>query len=335
MKTITLSHGSGGRLMHDLIKGLFLKELKNPFLSKLDDAAILNNIGKSRLLFTTDSYVVSPLFFPGGDIGKLSIYGTVNDLAVCGARPLYISAGMIMEEGLDMDLLKRVVASMKEAMRRTGVNIVTGDMKVVGKGQCDKLFINTSGVGIKNRGLNLTLDSIRIGDRIIISGPIGQHGVSILASREGLNLASNVKSDCAPLNGLLSKILRVPKDVRFMRDPTRGGLATTLNEFVEERNFGIVIDEEEIPLSAGVKSACELLGFDPLYMANEGRVVIIASRNGSNRILNTLRRHPQGRGARIIGEVVKTYKGKVCLKTKAGGLRLVKMLTGEQLPRIC
>lgn len=334
MDKITLGHGSGGKLMHDLIKGLFLKELKNPFLSRLDDAAIFN-IGKSEVIFTTDSYVVNPLFFPGGDIGSLSIYGTVNDLSVCGARPLYISASMIMEEGLDMDILERITKSMKEATRRAGVKVVTGDMKVVEKGQCDKLFITTSGVGAKIKGVDLSLDNVKITDRIIISGPIGQHGVSVLASREGLNLTSKVKSDCAPLNGLISKILKISNGIRFMRDPTRGGLATTLNEFVDGRDFGIVIDEEEVPVSAGVRSACELLGFDPLYMANEGRVVIVSSKKGSKAILNALRRHPQARSARIIGEVVKEYKGRVCLKTKAGGLRLVKMLTGEQLPRIC
>jgi len=333
-KKITLSHGSGGRLMHDLIKGLFLKELKNPFLSRLDDAAIYN-IGKEEVLFTTDSYVVNPIFFPGGDIGKLSIYGTVNDLAVCGARPLYISVGMIIEEGLDMHVLERITKSMKEAMHRTGAYIVTGDMKVVEKGQCDKIFINTSGVGIKIKNADLALSNVRIGDRIIISGPIGQHAVSILASREGLNFASKVKSDCAPLNDLISKMLEASDGIKFMRDPTRGGLATTLNEFVDKREFGILIDEEEIPVSSGVRAACELLGFDPLYMANEGRVIIISSKKSSKKILNVLKRHPQGKGASLIGEVVRTYKGKVCLKTKTGGLRLVKMLTGEQLPRIC
>lgn len=334
MKRITLSHGSGGKLMHDLIKGLFIKELKNPFLSRLDDAAGLN-IGKSRIFFTTDSYVVNPLFFPGGDIGKLSIYGTVNDLSVCGAEPLYISAGMIMEEGLEISILEKVTRSIKEATRRAGVNIVTGDMKVVERGSCDKLFINTSGVGIIHKNVNLSLNNVKAGDRIIISGPIGQHGVSILASREGLSFRSRIKSDCAPLNSLISKIVKVPSGVKFMRDPTRGGLATTLNEFVDGRNFGIVIDEEAVPLLPGVKSACELLGFDPLYMANEGRVVIIASKREAGKILKLMRRHPQGERATVIGEVIREYKGKVCLKTKAGGLRLVKMLTGEQLPRIC
>ncbi len=320
--------------MHDLIKGLFLKELKSPSLSKLDDAAIIN-IGKEGIAFTTDSYVVSPLFFPGGDIGTLSIYGTVNDLSVCGARPLYIAVGMIMEEGLEMRIVERVTRSIKEAARRAKVWVVTGDMKVVEKGKADKLFITTSGVGVKPKDLNLSLDNVKAGDRIIVSGPIGQHGVSILASREGLDFTSKVKSDCAPLNGLILKLLKPSGGVKFMRDPTRGGLATTLNEFVDGRDFGIVIDEGKIPISAGVQSACEILGFDPLYMANEGRVVIVSSKKESDRVLNLLRSHPQGRGARIIGEVVKEYKGKVCLKTKAGGLRLIKMLTGEQLPRIC
>ncbi len=334
LNKITLSHGAGGRLMHDLIKGLFLKELENPFLSELDDASMLN-IGKEEFLFTTDSYVVSPLFFPGGDIGELSIYGTVNDLSVCGARPLYISVGMIAEEGLDMRTLRRVVKSIKTASKRARVHIVTGDMKVVEKGSCDKLFINTSGVGQKIRKTNLTLNNVKVGDRVIISGPIGQHGVSILASREGLDFSSKVKSDCAPLNDLIARLLKSPRGIRFMRDPTRGGLATTLNEFVDGRLFGIILDEADIPVSGGVRSVCELLGFDPLYMANEGRVVIIASEDESKKALSALKNHPQGRGAKVIGEITKDYRGKVCLKTKAGGLRLVKMLTGEQLPRIC
>ena len=320
--------------MHDLIKGLFLKELKSPFLSKMDDAAVLD-IGRERIVFTTDSYVVSPIFFPGGDIGTLSVYGTVNDLSVCGAKPLYISVGMIMEEGLDMRVLERVTRSIKSAMRRTGVQVVTGDVKVVERGSCDKIFINTSGVGIASGKIHLSLDNVKPGDHVIVSGPIGQHGISILASREGLNLESKVKSDCAPLNGMIAGLLKIPGGIRFMRDPTRGGLATTLNEFTDGRNFGIVIEEEKIPVSPGVKSACELLGFDPLYMANEGRVVIISPKRRSDKIINLLRRHPLGTSARLIGEVTKEYKGKVCLKTRAGGLRLIQMLTGEQLPRIC
>jgi hydrogenase expression/formation protein HypE len=334
LNKILLSHGSGGRLMHDLIKGLFVKELKNPFLSTLDDASSLN-IGKEDILFTTDSYVVNPIFFPGGDIGKLSMCGTVNDLAVSGARPLYISIGMIIEEGFGIDTLKEVVRSIKKVSRQAGVNVVTGDMKVVEKGSCDKLFINTSGVGIRIKSADLSLRNTKATDVIIVSGALGQHGVSILASREELNLRSSVKSDCAPLNGLVSKMLNSCDGIRFMRDPTRGGLATTLNEFVDGRDFGIVIDEEAIPLSESVKGACELLGFDPLYMANEGRAVVIASKRDANRILRVMRRDPLGKGARIIGEVVKENKGKVLLRTRAGGLRLLRMLTGEQLPRIC
>lgn len=331
---ITLAHGSGGSLMRGLIKGLFVKELKNPFLSGLDDAAALS-IKEKNLLFTTDGYVVSPLFFPGGDIGKLSIYGTVNDLAVCGARPLYISAGMIAEEGLGMDVLRKVVRSMKEALRRAKVFLVTGDIKVVEKGKCDKLFITTSGVGVKIKDAKLSLDRVRKGDRIIVSGPVGQHGACILASREGFALASDIRSDCAPLGDLVSRVLGACGGVKFMRDPTRGGLASVLNEFVDRRGFGIVIDEEEIPVSNGVRSVCELLGFDPLYMANEGRVVMIVSQKDSSKVLRALKGHPQGRLARIIGEAVSRYNGKVCLKTRAGGLRLIRMLTGEQLPRIC
>ena len=331
---VLLSHGAGGRLMHDLIKGLFLKELKNPFLSGLDDASLLPVKGE-EILFTTDSYVVSPLFFPGGDIGRLSIYGTANDIAVCGGRPLYISVGMIAEEGLEMDVLRRVAVSIKDACRTAGVSVVTGDFKVVEKGSCDKLFINTSGVGIKMKSVSLSLGRIKAGDKVIISGPIGQHGVSILASREGLRLRSSVKSDCAPLTGLTAKIIGASSGVRFMRDPTRGGLATTLNEFVDGRNFGILIDEKSIPVLGGVMSACELLGFDPLYMANEGRVVVVISAEESVKVLRAMRRDRLGKDAAIIGEITPDYKGKVCLKTKAGGLRLLRMLTGEQLPRIC
>lgn len=320
--------------MHELIKGLFLKELKNPFLSALDDASAIN-IGKEEISFTTDSYVVSPIFFPGGDIGALSVYGTVNDLAVCGAEPLYLSVGMIMEEGLEISVLEKITRSIKTAALAAKVNVVTGDMKVVEKGSCDKIFINTSGIGIKKKAAKLTLDSIKQGDRVIISGPIGQHGVSILASREGLDFFSDVKSDCAPVNDLISKVLKSCSGVKFMRDPTRGGVATTLNEFVEGRNFGIILDEDSIPVSPGVGSACELMGFDPLYMANEGRVVIVASKRDSKKIVDIIRRDNIGKRACVIGEVTSEYKGKVCMTTKAGGLRLLRMLTGEQLPRIC
>lgn len=319
--------------MHDLIKEVFLKELKNPFLSELDDASALKIKGR-KLLFTTDSYVVNPIFFPGGDIGALSMCGTINDLAVCGGRPLYISIGIIIEEGLDIETLRRVVKSIKRVSKLTGVNVVTGDLKVVEKGSCDKLFINTSGIGEKIKGASLSINKIKPGDKIIINGPIGQHGVSILASREGLDLFSDVKSDCAPLNALISKILP-SGGIRFMRDPTRGGLATTLNEFVSNGKFGIAIDEDKIPLSSGVKSACEFLGFDPLYMANEGRVIVVVSKGEAKDILMAIRRHSLGRGAAIIGEVTKKDRGKVLLKTQAGGLRLLRMLSGEQLPRIC
>ncbi|NQT05964.1 MAG: hydrogenase expression/formation protein HypE [Candidatus Omnitrophica bacterium] len=334
MKKILLGHGSGGRLTHDLIKNLFLKNLRNAYLSNLDDSAILR-IGNQEVVFTTDSYVVNPLFFPGGDIGKLSICGTVNDLSVCGAEPLYIAVSVIMEEGLDMALLGRVVSSIKKAAHNAGVKIVTGDTKVVEKGMCDKLFITTSGIGVKSRKTNLSLDRVKKGDRIIVSGAIGEHGVCILSSREGLNITSRVRSDCASVNSLVAGILKAGGIVKFMRDPTRGGLATTLNEFVDGRRFGIVLDEERIPVSSGVKGICELLGFDPLYMANEGRVVMIVSKKGADKVLKMMRRHPQARGAHIIGECVGDYKGKVCLNTSAGGLRLVKMLEGEQLPRIC
>jgi len=335
LKKIELNHGAGGKLMRDLIKGLFIKELENPFLSGMDDAAVFTDMGRDDIVFTTDSYVVSPLFFPGGDIGKLAVCGTVNDLAVSGAKPLYLSAGIIIEEGFELSLLKKIVKSVKEASVKAGVKIVTGDTKVVERGACDKVFINTSGIGPKPKGIKLGLKKIRTGDKIIVTGPIGQHGVSILAAREGLNFQSSVKSDCAPLNGVISRILKYSDEIRFMRDPTRGGVATVLNEIVDEMPLGILLQEDGIPMTGGVRSACELLGMDPLYMANEGRAVVVTSKAGSKKILKALKRHPQGKNASIIGEIVKEQKGRVCIKTKAGGVRLLKMLSGEQLPRIC
>jgi hydrogenase expression/formation protein HypE len=333
MQKITLAYGSGGRLMHQLIDSLFMKEFDNKILRRKTDSAVLK-IGNKKIAFTTDSYVVNPIFFPGGDIGSLAVYGTVNDLAVCGARPDYISLGLIIEEGFDANALGRITASAKIAARRSGVEVVTGDTKVVEKGSCDKIFINTSGIG-EIYYPRLLIDLVRPGDAVIVSGPIGEHAVSILSKREGIDFKTKVKSDSAPLNGLIDKVLKASPNVRFMRDPTRGGLATTLNEAVENGPFGIALDENKIPVSSGVRQACELLGFDPLYLACEGRAVFVVAGSDAPRVLAAARRDKLGRLAKIIGTVTDEYKGKVCLKTRAGGKRIVDMLSGEQLPRIC
>ncbi len=333
VEKITLSHGSGGKTMHKLIDSLIMKELDNPVLREKKDSAILK-LRNKKIAFTTDSYVVNPIFFPGGDIGSLAVYGTVNDLSVCGARPLFISLGLIIEEGLDVRILETVLRSIKIASKCAGVKVVTGDTKVVEKGKCDKLFINTSGIGEVYHD-KLSTGNIKIGDSIIISGPIGEHAISVLSKREGIAFGSKVSSDSAPLNGLIGKILKAPNKVRFMRDPTRGGIATTLNEMVKDNRFGISVYEEDVPITDGVKEACELLGFDPLYLACEGRVIIVSAEEDAHRILNALRRERLGRKAEIIGKVTRDYRGRVFVNTAAGGKRIVNMLTGEQLPRIC
>jgi len=319
--------------MHDLIDSVFIGKFDNKILRRKDDSAVFN-VGKKRIAFTTDSYVVNPIFFPGGDIGSLAIYGTVNDLSVCGARPLAISLGLIIEEGLDRNVLEKIAASIADAAKRSGVDIVTGDTKVVEKGSCDKIFINTSGIGEVYYG-GLSLERIKSGDVVIVSGSVGKHAVSVLSKREGMEFRTKTKSDSAPLNGLIFNILKVSNKVRFMRDPTRGGLATTLNEIVEGRNFGISVDEKDVPVSGGVREACEMLGFDPLYMACEGRAIVIAAKEDAKNILNAMRRNKKGRIAAVIGQITKEHKGRVILNTRAGGKRSLDMLAGEQLPRIC
>jgi len=331
---VLLAHGSGGKTMHKLIKEFFVEGFNNPILAQLTDAAIINGKVKA-LAFTTDSYVVNPIFFPGADIGKLAICGTVNDLSVVGAEPLYISCGFVIEEGLDLSILKAVIQSMKSAAKKAGVKVVTGDTKVVEKGKADKIFINTSGVGVIEGNVKLGKSRIKPGDKVIINGFIGEHEIAVLSEREGFDFESDIKSDCAPLNGLISNILKLGSGIKFMRDPTRGGLATVLNEIVEGSDYGIELNEEDIPISDGVMAACELLGFESIYLANEGKVVAIVSDADAKRVLNIMRRHPLGKDAKIVGEVVKVPKGKVILKTKVGGMRLIEMLTGEQLPRIC
>ena len=332
-KIISLAHGSGGKLMHDLIKDLFLRKFDNPLLSPLSDSAILN-IGETKLAFTTDTYVVKPIFFPGGDIGKLAVCGTVNDLSVTGAQPICISCGLVIEEGFGYELLEKVIDSMKKAACDAGIEIATGDTKVVEKGTGDGIFINTSGVGVVEKKV-LTLEDIQVGDKILINGGIGEHGIAVLSAREDLGLNSNIESDCASLNGLISKILNSSDKVRFMRDPTRGGLATTLNEIVDENGFGIVIDEEKVCVKDYVKGVCEILGFDPLYIANEGKVVAVVAAEDAFKIKEQMREHPLGKDAEIIGKVVSKPAGKVCMRTLSSGTRIVDMMTGVQLPRIC
>ena len=336
---ILLAHGSGGKLMHDLIEKLFRSKFKNKILDELGDSATIDikswNYKLSRLCFTTDSYVVNPIFFPGGDIGKLSICGTINDLAVSGARPLYISCGFIIEEGLDYEILEKITQSMREVSENEKVKIVTGDVKVVEKNSADKIFINTSGIGLKDNKINLSKKRINSGDKLIINGSIGEHGVAILTARGDFDFQNKIASDCAPLTDLILKIIKKSKNIKFMRDPTRGGLATTLNEIVNQMDFGISINEQDIPIKEEVRSVCELLGFDSLYVANEGKVVVVVSSEDAGLVLNEMLKHPLGKDSKIIGEIINNPKQKVIMKTRIKGTRIVDMLVGDQLPRIC
>jgi hydrogenase expression/formation protein HypE len=333
MEKILLAHGSGGKLMHDLIDSLFIKGFGDKVLKEKQDSAILKMGGK-KIAFTTDSYVVDPIFFPGGDIGSLAVHGTVNDLSVCGAKPLFISLGLIIEEGLDKAALEKITCSINRAAKAAGVRIVTGDTKVVERGSCDRIFINTSGIGeVYYKGLSM--DAIKPGDSVIVSGNIGEHAISVLSKREGIAFTSRVSSDSASLNKLIAGVLRVSGKVKFMRDPTRGGVATTLNEICQDRKFGIALDEESLPVSEGVKDACELFGFDPLYLACEGRCLIIAAKEDEKKIISVIRKDSLGKNAKIIGRITKDNRGKVYMNTVSGGKRIVGMLTGEQLPRIC
>ena len=337
---VVLAHGGGGKLSHDLVRDRIVGAFENfePFekkgLARLDDSALIE-AGASRLAFTTDSYVVKPLFFSGGDIGKLAVCGTINDLAVMGAEPLYLSCGLIVEEGLPFDTLDRIVASMGETARTAGVRIVTGDTKVVERGSADQFFINTSGIGLMRKGVDVSPERIRVGDRILVSGTLGDHGMAVLSAREGLHFEGDLRSDCAALNGLIARMMEVSSGIRFMRDPTRGGLASTLNEIVEGRDFGLVIEENALPIRDSVRGLCELLGFDPLYVANEGKVVAVVAPEDAEALTEAMRNHPLGREACVIGTVEETWKGRVGMKTAVGGTRVVDMLVGDQLPRIC
>ena len=332
--TVLLGHGSGGRLSAELLRDLILPAFDNPILGRLDDQAVVS-VNGSRLAFTTDSFVVHPLFFPGGDIGSLAVHGTVNDLAMGGARPLFLSVAFIIEEGLPMETLHRVVASLREAARRVPVDIVTGDTKVVEKGSGDGLFINTSGIGLVSPELELSASRARPGDRVLLSGTIGEHGITILAQREGLEFESAVESDSAPLHSLVTAMLATGGDFRCLRDPTRGGLSSSLNEIAAQSRVGIELDERAIPLREEVRSACEMLGLDPLYVANEGKLVAIVDPAAAERVLEAMRRHPLGAGAQIIGTVTGEHPGLVTMRTALGTTRIVDMLAGDQLPRIC
>ncbi|MEZ5199433.1 MAG: hydrogenase expression/formation protein HypE [Bacteroidales bacterium] len=335
-KTILLGHGSGGRLSHELISKLFIKHFANNILDEQTDAAILN-VDSNRISFTTDSFVVDPIFFPGGDIGKLAVAGTVNDVAVSGAMPLYLSTSFIIEEGFSFEALERIVKSMAEEAKKGGVKIVTGDTKVVNRGKCDKVFINTTGVGeLPVKHINIGSGrNIKAGDKIIINGTLADHGMCIMAAREEISFSTDIKSDCACLNHLIKDVLEISDQVHFMRDATRGGLATVLCELAESKNFGIEIDEAALPVNENVRGMCELLGFDPLYVANEGKVVMVVGENDADKVLKALKNNELGRDAAIIGEVVDKHLGKAWLTTGIGGRRIIDMLAGEQLPRIC
>ncbi|MBI4877559.1 MAG: hydrogenase expression/formation protein HypE [Acidobacteria bacterium] len=331
---ILLGHGSGGTLSAELIRNLFLPLFRNPTLERLEDQAVLP-VGGVRLAFTTDSFVVKPLFFRGGDIGSLAVHGTVNDLAMGGAMPLALSAAFIVEEGLPLETLGRIAESMAQAARAAGVEIVTGDTKVVEKGKGDGLFINTTGIGIVREGVSLSASAARPGDAVLVSGCLGDHGIAILAEREGLEFECPVASDSAALHTLVAAMLDASSEIRALRDPTRGGLSSTLNEIAGQSRVGIAIEDRAIPIREAVRGACELLGLDPLYVANEGKLVAIVAPEAAERVLAAMRSHPLGAGAARIGEVRQAYPGLVTLRTSLGTTRVVDMLSGDQLPRIC
>jgi hydrogenase expression/formation protein HypE len=331
---VTLAHGGGGKLMHQLIERMFMPAFSNPLLSARHDGATFS-VNGARLAFTTDSYVVSPLFFPGGNIGLLAVNGTVNDLAMCGARPLYLSAGFILEEGLPMETLWSVVKSMRCAADEARVQLVTGDTKVVDKGKGDGIFINTAGVGVIEHDLSISPASVRPGDVVLLSGDLGRHGIAIMAEREGLAFESAIESDCAPLGDLVMRLIDSKIEILCMRDLTRGGLASALVEIAEAAKVQIRIDENSIPVREDVRGACEILGFDPLYLANEGRFVAFIAPSDADRALDILRSHPLGDGSCLIGKVTNDSSPAVVMRSRIGATRIVDMFSGEQLPRIC
>ena len=339
VSTVTLAHGGGGKAMKDLIDDVFVTAFDHRALAPLEDQARFDLAELAhhgdRLAFTTDSFVVDPLFFPGGDIGKLAVCGTVNDLAVGGAKPLYLSCAVIVEEGTSVDLLRRVARSMAEAAGNAGVRIVTGDTKVVQRGACDKLFITTTGIGVIRKGVALGVDTARPGDVVLVNGLLGDHGAAILCARGDMALESLIESDCACLHGLIETLLVAAPAIRFIRDPTRGGLATVLNEIADASQVAIEIEEAATPIREEVKAFCEILGLDPLYLANEGKIVVIAPPDQVDAALAAMRAHPFGEGAALIGRVSRGEAGRVTMRTVFGGRRIVDMLVGEQLPRIC
>jgi hydrogenase expression/formation protein HypE len=332
---ITLAHGGGGRALRELVEGLFLEYLRNPLLEQLEDQAVFE-VERGRIAFTTDSYVVSPIFFPGGDIGRLAVAGTVNDLAMSGARPLYLSAGFVLEEGVPVADLRRVLESMRATAAEAGVEVVTGDTKVVQRGGADKLFINTAGVGVVERpGATPSARAARVGDRIILSGTMGDHGTTIMVVRGELELDAEIESDVAPLASLVAAMYEATDEIHAMRDPTRGGVATTLNEIALGSEVCLRIYEDRLPVREEVKGACEILGLDPLYIGNEGKLVAVVPGDVADAVVARMREHPLGRDACVIGDVAAEPPGIVVMNTSFGGTRIVDMLVGEQLPRIC
>ena len=332
--TIQLAHGSGGKLSEELIRKVFLPCFGNQTLNQMEDQAILPQ-ANGRLAFSTDTFVVQPIFFPGGNIGELAVNGTVNDLAVGGARPLYLSAGFILEEGLPISELHDILVAMKQAADKADVLIVTGDTKVVPKGACDKIFINTSGIGVVPDGLELGVPKLRAGMKLILSGSIADHGMAVMTKREGLSFESEILSDTAALNGLIKVMLEDSRGIAAMRDPTRGGLATTLNEWVNNSKLGIHIYEKELVVHDAVRGACEILGIDPLYVANEGKLVAAVDEKDADKVLAAMQKHELGKQARIIGDIVEDHAGTVALENIYGVSRIISMPVGEQLPRIC
>jgi hydrogenase expression/formation protein HypE len=333
-REIVLAHGGGGRLSQQLIQKLILPEFRNDLLDPLHDGAVFS-INGARLAFSTDSYVVSPIFFPGGSIGTLAVHGTVNDLAMCGARPLYLSAGFILEEGTPIRDFWRVVQSMRQAADAARVRFVTGDTKVVDRGKADKIFINTAGLGIVPDGVDIRPDRAQPGDRILLSGPIAIHGIAIMSVREGLEFETEICSDTAPLAGLVETVLGASKNVHVFRDPTRGGVTSALSEIAQSARVGMLLDEAAIPITEEVKGACEILGLDPLYVANEGKLLAIVPPEDAEAVLGAMKSHPLATEAAVIGQVTAEHPGFVLMKTRVGGTRVVDMLSGEQLPRIC
>lgn len=332
--TIRLAHGSGGKLTHDLVERVFLPRFRNEILEELADSARVA-IGEAHIAFTTDSYVVKPLFFPGGDIGRLAVSGTVNDLAVVGADPRYISCALIIEEGIGEELVEQITESMHRAAVEARVQIVAGDTKVVEKGGADGLFINTSGIGLIDPGVDLGARRVEVGDRLLVSGTLADHGIAVMAARQKLGLDPPIESDCAPLGELVGALLALGDSIKFMRDPTRGGVAMSLCELALQARVVVEIDETQLPVREGVRSACELLGLDPLYVANEGKIIAVVSADAAREAVELIRRHPLGKEARLFGDIIEGERPHVTLRTAIGGRRIVDMPIGEQLPRIC